>query len=75
MIQRIAEEVKLPDFDMKKEEKLSPKIPTSSEKGNCIEYNILKGNHPSIFTEIEIYMLRHLLTNEILQVHLHLLLK
>ena len=48
MIQRIAEEVKLPDFDMKKEEKLSPKIPTSSEKGNCIDYNILKGNHPSI---------------------------
>ena len=49
MIQRIAEEVKLPDFDMKKEEKLSPKIPTSSEKGNCIDYNVSKGN----YTEIE----------------------
>jgi len=34
MIQRIAEEAKLPDFDIKKEEKLSPKIPASSRKGS-----------------------------------------
>ena len=39
MIQRIAEEAKLPDFDIKKEEKFSPKMPTSSRKGNYCDQN------------------------------------
>ena len=39
MIQRIAEEAKLTDLDIKKEENVSNKIPQYSKKGKCI-FNI-----------------------------------